>query len=136
MGPGKVFDRNSVSPQVFATVDQGMTEAIRRIVIEAKRPHGRAQNGWELHEGLGDYGTDYLWRAVVARVGLGANLPEDAIYPHAQVDSEGEPLDGKNPLHRALREGLASAGPRVLVGHDVRRSPVLRRQSHRSLCHR
>lgn len=96
VAPGKVFDRSSVSPQVFATVDQGMTEAMRRIVIEAKRPHGRAQNGWELLEGLGDYGTDYLWRAIVARVGLGANLPEDAIYPHARVDSERKPLDGKN----------------------------------------
>ncbi|AKU96879.1 putative exported protein [Labilithrix luteola] len=110
VGPGKVFDRNTVSPEVLATVDLGMTEAIRRIVIEAKRPHGRAQNGWELHEGLGAYGTDYLWRAIVARVGLGANLPEDAIYPHAKVDAEGQPLDGK---HRYVMRFAKGALPPV-----------------------
>jgi hypothetical protein len=29
-------------------------------------------------------------------LGLGANLPEDGIYPTARVDSTGEPLNGAN----------------------------------------
>jgi hypothetical protein len=43
---------------------------------------------------MGVYGTDYLKRAAVALVGLGANLPEDAVYPLLQADSEGKPLEG------------------------------------------
>ena len=37
-----------------------------------------------------------LKRAVVAQVGLGANLPEDAIYPLNLADDTGKPLDGAN----------------------------------------
>ena len=35
-------------------------------------------------------------RAIVAQVGLGANLPEDAIYPVNLGDEAGRPLDGAN----------------------------------------
>jgi hypothetical protein len=35
-------------------------------------------------------------RANVARGGLGANVPEDAVYPVAFVDAEGRPLNGSN----------------------------------------
>jgi hypothetical protein len=44
-------------------------------------------------DNTGTYGTSYLQRAVVALGGLGANLPADAIYPTAFLDSEGKPLD-------------------------------------------
>lgn len=54
-------------------------------------------NGWSTPPLiLGQYGTDYGIRAVVAQVGLGANLPQDAIYPSAQVDSQGEALHGQH----------------------------------------
>lgn len=43
---------------------------------------------------LGRYGTNYPLRAYVAHVGLGANEPEDAIYPMAIQDASGEPLNG------------------------------------------
>ncbi len=44
----------------------------------------------------GIYGTDYLNRALVTAVGLGANRPEDAIYPTSEADAEGKPYDGAN----------------------------------------
>jgi hypothetical protein len=54
-------------------------------------------NGWTmLTENMGSYGTSYLRRAVIALMGLGANLPEDAIYPRAVIDSQGRPLNGTN----------------------------------------
>jgi hypothetical protein len=45
---------------------------------------------------MGVYGNYYLKRAIVAQVGLGANLPEDAIYPLNLGDETGKPLDGTN----------------------------------------
>ncbi len=57
-----------------------------------KRPHVR---GWVTPPAiLGDYGTAYNIRAVVAMIGLGANLPADATYPSAGVDAQGTPLHG------------------------------------------
>jgi hypothetical protein len=40
---------------------------------------------------MGVYGNYYLKRAIVAQVGLGANLPEDAIYPLNLGDESGKP---------------------------------------------
>jgi len=45
---------------------------------------------------MGVYGNYYLKRAIVALVGLGANQPQDAIYPLNMVDAEGKPMDGAN----------------------------------------
>nr|MBK7068976.1 DUF1214 domain-containing protein [Deltaproteobacteria bacterium] len=45
---------------------------------------------------LGRYGTNYEVRGAVAMVGLGANLPVDAMYPNARVDSRGDALDGSH----------------------------------------
>ena len=45
---------------------------------------------------MGVYGNYYLKRAIVAQLGLGANLPEDAIYPLNLADDTGKPLDGAN----------------------------------------
>ena len=54
-------------------------------------------NGWSMNtDTMGVYGNYYLKRALVAQVGLGANLPEDAIYPVNLADDTGKPLDGSN----------------------------------------
>jgi hypothetical protein len=39
-------------------------------------------NGWQMNtDTMGVYGDYYLKRAIIAMVGLGANQPNDAIYP-------------------------------------------------------
>ena len=54
-------------------------------------------NGWTvLFTGMGSYGTHYRLRALVTAIGLGANLPQDAIYPVGQADAAGKPFDGAN----------------------------------------
>ena len=44
---------------------------------------------------LGRYGTDYNTRAAVAMLGLGAYLPEDALYPNTALDHQGKALNGQ-----------------------------------------
>jgi hypothetical protein len=57
----------------------------------------RVVNGWLMNtDTMGVYGNYYLKRAIVTQFGLGANLPEDAIYPSNLGDDSGKPLDGAN----------------------------------------
>jgi hypothetical protein len=42
----------------------------------------------------GNYGTDYLLRAAIAKTALGANIPQEALYPAVFVDNRGEQLTG------------------------------------------
>ena len=67
-------------------------------LMRAKIPTlARVVDGWQLNtDSIGVYGDYYVKRAIVAMVGLGANQPEDAIYPLAVADADGQPLDGDN----------------------------------------
>jgi hypothetical protein len=39
------------------------------------------ENGWSYTTKAGTYGTNYIQRALITAIGLGANRPQDAIYP-------------------------------------------------------
>jgi len=57
-------------------------------------------NGWmAIKEGIGTYGIDYTRRAYIDFVGLGANIPEDAVYPNCTLDINGNPLDASKNYH-------------------------------------
>jgi hypothetical protein len=47
-------------------------------------------------DAIGVYGNYYLKRAIVALIGLGANQPDDAIYPVAISDSDGNSVMAEN----------------------------------------
>jgi len=54
---------------------------------------GTIVNSWGiLLPPIGTYGTDYFRRAVIAYGGLGANVIEDAFYPQAYTDEDGNPF--------------------------------------------
>jgi hypothetical protein len=53
-------------------------------------------NGWRFRTDIGTYGDDLDTRAAIARNGWGANVPAEAVYPSAVVDSNGATLDGTN----------------------------------------
>lgn len=54
------------------------------------------KNGWSIAtDGIGEYGTEYLRRAFINFIALGANLPEDAVYPNLVYDINGDPLKGE-----------------------------------------
>lgn len=91
---GKSFDVARAPERVRAALDRSTKEA--QILIKEKIPTlARLANGWQMNtDTMGVYGNYYLKRAIVALVGLGANQPEDAIYPLNIGDSEGRPLEG------------------------------------------
>ncbi len=66
------------------------------VARELKKPRDTLR-GWSTPPAmLGNYGTHYNIRAAVAIVGLGANLPADAMYPNTAVDNAGKLLNGSH----------------------------------------
>jgi hypothetical protein len=95
VAPGRPFVLKDLAPPIAKGVVRSAPTVQARLAAAARRPHGTNVNGWQvLPANTGSYGEDYLWRAIVARIGLGANLPADAVYPHATVDARGAPLTG------------------------------------------
>ncbi|WP_419711108.1 DUF1254 domain-containing protein [Pseudomonas sp. NFX224] len=94
--PGKSFSLDALDPDVKAALATVPKDA--QALMAWKIPTlARVENGWSMNtDTMGVYGNYYLKRAIVAQVGLGANLPEDAIYPLNVGDSNGKALDGVN----------------------------------------
>jgi hypothetical protein len=96
IAPGTPFDLGRASPALKTAVVNGVASARARLAEAARAPQVKLVNGWRMELGLGSYGTDYPLRALVTLIGLGANLPEDAVYPMANVDGDGKQLSGAN----------------------------------------
>ena len=93
---GKSFDLNKASPAVRKALGGAPGEA-QQLMTWKIPTLARVANGWSMNtDTMGVYGNYYLKRAIVAQLGLGANLPEDAIYPINLADDSGKPLDGAN----------------------------------------
>ena len=90
----------------------------------------RVANGWSLNtDTMGVYGNYYLKRAIVAQLGLGANLPEDAIYPLNLGDETGKPLDGVNKYTITFEKDATPPVKCVLVGHPLRSARASRSET-------
>ena len=93
---GKSFDIGTLNPVVQRALETAPEDA-QKLMAWKLPTLARVANGWSLNtDTMGVYGNYYLKRAIVAQLGLGANLPEDAIYPLNLGDESGKPLDGAN----------------------------------------
>jgi len=88
----------------FADLDPAVRNALHDVPAVAMQAMQQAfprlakvVNGWQMNiDTMGVYGNFYVKRAVVAMVGLGANSPEDAVYPLLLADADGKPLTEDN----------------------------------------
>jgi hypothetical protein len=91
---GKSFDLDKADPAVQKGLASAPEDA-QKLMAWKVPTMARIANGWSMNtDTMGVYGNYYLKRAIVTQFGLGANLPEDAIYPLNLADSDGKPLDG------------------------------------------
>jgi len=91
---GKSFDAEKIDPVVRKALEAA-PESGQKLMEWKVRTLARVANGWSMNtDTMGVYGNYYLKRAIVSQLGLGANLPEDAIYPMNLADETGRPLDG------------------------------------------
>lgn len=94
--PGKALEFGKLAPSLQAALTSAPEDAQQ--LMKWKLPTiARVANNWSMNtDAMGVYGNYYLKRAIVTQLGLGANLPEDAIYPLNLGDEAGKPLDGAN----------------------------------------
>jgi hypothetical protein len=103
-GPGKT-PSTQTNETIRKALENGIVEGEK--LIDARIPVlGADVNGWDISgmvvngsnitNDIGNFGTDYLLRAAVAKYGLFANSPEEALYPSALTDSQGQNLTGAN----------------------------------------
>lgn len=103
--PGK-FDFAALPPAAQAGLKRATGDALK-LMVSKSASLARVANGWQMNtDTMGVYGNYYLKRAIIAMAGLGANQPDDAIYPLLGADADGKALLGENKyvLHFAKDE--------------------------------
>ncbi len=105
--PGKQWEFKKIDPGVAKAFDSNIRRAQMQILAQSTKA-GKPVNQWEFTTKTGQYGADYNQRAYVTWIGLGANLPQDAVYPMAAVDTDGRQLTGENKyvIHFASKKDL------------------------------
>jgi hypothetical protein len=110
IGIGTDFDLEGLDPEIRTAMDAGVAAALAKIETEGANL-GSRQNGWMLTEP--SFGTREamqgrtLRRAGAAAFGLWGNDLEEAYYPEASLDADGEALDASTQdyvLHFAADE--------------------------------
>jgi hypothetical protein len=100
IGAGLDPEEAGLSPAVLDALYDGVAAEAVALPIETRLSFLQQSidaKGWIFADpDIGAFGTDYRLRAEIAVVGIGANTPEEAIYPGALADSDGALLDGAN----------------------------------------
>ena len=94
IGPGKTPSVEA-NHTIKTALETGIQEGEK--LIDARIANiGTVVNGWSYNTQTGIYGNDYLTRAAITKLGFGANIPQEAIYPTTLTDSQGKPYNGAN----------------------------------------
>ncbi len=98
--PGQDFDAAKLEPAVASALAAAPKAAQKTIMGWATDGVAAGDNtfanGWLFTVKTGSYGTNYLQRAYITAIGLGANLPQDAVYPTSEGPSQGVKYTGAN----------------------------------------
>ena len=105
--PGQDFDKSKLDAFFVKRIPE---IAFGRIMLHFKFSDGDVKdiNGWGYTTKTGLYGTEYLQRALVTAIGLGANRPQDAVYPTSLKQSDGlfsRAYDGSNKYVLTFAKG-------------------------------
>ncbi len=104
--PGKAFDPSKLDPTAAKALKDVPKLGFEKIMAHFKTA-GTFENGWIFTTKTGIYGTDYIQRALVTAIGLGANRPQDAVYPTSEEAAAGKPYDGSKKYVMHFDKGQA-----------------------------
>ena len=122
--PGQPFDINKLDPPVVQVLQTVPKAALERIMAQLKAGvqdgDPSTTNGWSCALKTGVYGTDYAQRALIAAVGLGANLPQDTVYAISTVDETKQRYSGNSSyvMHFASGQAPSANGFWSLTMYD------------------
>ena len=140
-----VFDRISLDKNetpygtnLDSAIADGLARAIKdgeQIVKSTlKNSKGFYINGWTYNTNIGTYGYNYLIRAAITEGGLGANVPEEAIYAKTKHWHRWTTLERCQQVHSAFRQRQYAACRCLLVIKHVQCDHFLvRTESYQSL---
>lgn len=114
VGPGLTFnlkfDGHPSLRDSMTILPKAMFKTYRAIASK----NTNAPQGWKTTvSGMGTYGADYLQRAVVSVMGLGANLPQDAVYPSSYVDIANNAYDGSKNNYKMTFKNKTMLPPAI-----------------------
>ena len=96
--PGKPFDPSKLDPEVKAGIQAAPRPAQDSIMRWMKEGiltgDMKLTDGWLFSTRTGLYGTAYRQRALITAIGLGANRPQDAVYPMSEGPDVLQSYDG------------------------------------------
>jgi hypothetical protein len=98
--PGQDFDVSKLDPSTADGIAKAPKPAQDKIAAWMKESlvagDAKLENGWTFTTKTGLYGTNYLQRALITWFGLGANRPEDAVYPTSEGPDIVQKYSGAN----------------------------------------
>lgn len=86
--PGQDFDAGKLDPAVTKGL-AGAPKPAQELIMDWMKAgivagDFKLEHGWLFTTKAGTYGTSYVQRALVTAIGLGANRPQDAVYPTSE----------------------------------------------------
>ena len=107
--PGKPFDGSQLGEITREAFDIVPKIAQEKIMLWLKEGivHGdmRLEHGWLFTTKTGLYGQNYTQRALITAIGLGANRPQDAVYPTSEGPHLLESYDGSKKWKMHFEKG-------------------------------
>ena len=89
--PGQPFDGSKLGPAAKEAFDMVPEVANKKIMLWLKEGilagDMQFEHGWVFTTKTGLYGVNYIQRALITAIGLGANRPQDAVYPTSEGPS-------------------------------------------------
>ena len=94
VGPGMTFDMSVLTGDIAAQW-ANMLSGLRSKLVTAALQFNVAMGQWSYFgRPIGDFGTEYDYRAMIALGGLGANTLDEAMYTQTTKDESGESMTG------------------------------------------
>lgn len=106
--PGQDFDASKLDPAVLKGINDAPKPAqdkISNLKEAILAGHAKLENGWMFFRETGLYGTGYWNRALITWYGLGANRPQDAVYPTSEGPDLLQKYDGADKYVLRFEKG-------------------------------